>query len=150
MNKHPVPNNIAELGKKTRFNSEKAAECAKKSVEARAKRKVFRQTVREMLASVPKMSEGQLESLKKMGIENESPNVQMLIIAQVINLALKGDLNAVQMLASFAGEDATSIQLDAKLQVEREKIRAMEHTSASAVLPVVVRCADGAIEVREQ
>lgn len=141
---------IVELGKNTRFDGKKAAEYAKKSAETRAKRKAFRQTTREMLACAPKMSESQLESLKKMGIENESPNVQMLILAQVINLALKGDLNAVQMLASFAGEDAASLQLDAKLQVEREKIKAMEHNGGATVLPVIVQCADGSIEVREE
>ena len=95
------------------------------------------------------MSEAQLESLKKMGIENETPNVQTLILAQVVNLALKGDLSAVQMLASLAGEDAATTLGEEKLRVEREKIKAMENNGSAAARPVIVRRADGAIEVHD-
>lgn len=140
---------LVESSKKTRFSGERAVEMAKKSAKAREKRKALRQATREILSCAPKMSEAQLESLKKMGIENEAPNVQTLILAQVVNLALKGDLSAVQMLASLAGEDAATTLGEEKLRVEREKIKAMENNGSATARPVIVRRADGAIEVHD-
>ena len=140
---------LVERGRKTRFNGERAAKMGKKSAKAREKRKALQQATREILSCVPELSEAQLGNVRKIGIDNETPNVQTLILAQVVNLALKGDLGAVQMLASLAGEDAATTLVKEKLRVEREKIKAMENTGSTAARPVIVRRADGAIEVHD-
>lgn len=140
---------LVENSKKTRFNGERAVEMGKKSAKAREKRKALQQATREILSCVPELSEAQLGNVRKIGIDNETPNVQTLILAQVVNLALKGDLSAVQMLASLAGEDAATTLGREKLRVEREKIKAMENNGSAAARPVIVRRADGAIEVHD-
>lgn len=142
--------NFLESAKKTQFRGERAVEAAKKSAQAREKRKAIRTATQELLGCIPAMSQEQLGALKKMGIENKQPNVQTIILAQVAALALKGDLGAVQLLASFAGEDAATLANKERMRVEREKIKALKDTGVTAALPVIVRNADGSIEVRDE
>ena len=127
-----MPPAVAEAGRKTRFTTETARAANAKSREAHEHNKQLRSAAAALLSCTPEMGQEQLASLKRMGLNEKSPSVRMLIMAQLVNLSLKGDLGAIQMLASFAGEDAATLTNNTKFDLERQRIELERQKLASA------------------
>lgn len=80
-----------------------ASKGGKASVEARRKRKTFKEQT-ELLLSLPLKDKNAKSKLKKLGIDTENLDNQMAMLVVQLNKAMKGDMQSVTFFRDIVGE----------------------------------------------
>lgn len=87
----------------------------KASQEVRKKRKLMREQA-ELLLSLPLKDKEAKKKLRKMGVDAENQDNQMLIVLQLWRRAAAGDLEAMKLLIELMGEKAaTQVSISGEL-----------------------------------
>jgi hypothetical protein len=94
---------IIEIGKSTQFTSETAREAAEKSVEARERKRTFKEQLIEIL-DLPANKKDAGDLARFFGIPAEQINNRMAAVLAVFNRSLKGDPKAFEVIRDTAGE----------------------------------------------
>ena len=113
----------------TEFNSRTAVEAQKKSAQSRKRNTTLRKLGLQMLQTQIEVDEDTLESVKRLGFETDTPEVQMILLAKLGAIALHNDpdltMRATQLLMEITGNDVRSINAAEQREIERERL-AME------------------------
>ena len=96
-----------EAAKATRFNSETGSKAGQASGKARRLAANFREAAQAILNEEKNLKDAEGKVVGK-------TNGREALIKVVMNKAIKGDLNAINMLIRLAGEDVTKIEVTGK------------------------------------
>ena len=96
-----------EAGKATQFNSETGSKAGKASGKARRLAANFKEAAQAILNEEKNLKNADGEVVGK-------TNGREALIKVVTNKAIKGDLNAINLLIKLAGEDVTKIEVTGK------------------------------------
>lgn len=110
-NSQRSPNEVRENGRKG----------GKASGKARRERKALKESLEIILSHpIPKDAEGLKQTLKQYGIVNG--DYSQLLMATLVQKALKGDLRALQMVMDIISEDALTKTRIALIEAQTEKL----------------------------
>ena len=113
-------------GKNTRFHGEMAAENQRKATESRKRNTELRKLGLMFMNSTPDVSAATLQQLKQLGVKDQSPTLQMIMVARLGALIMSKDtkvaMQAMQMLMEITGTDSKSQTAAEKHRIERERL----------------------------
>lgn len=108
--------NLIPFNKRTESEQrEYAKKGGQKSGEVRRKRKAMKEQM-EMLLSLPFKSKKQLNFIKDLGIEEDNIDNQMALIVAMYGKALKGDVQAFNIIREVI-QDEKTIKDDDRVQI---------------------------------
>lgn len=158
----PSEKSLANLKKGRRFTADADDVLTKRAQsnggKARARNISMRKQGLQLLNAMPNVGEATLKQLKQLGMEDDDPTLQTLILARIGAMAIGKDsklaLQATQMLLEITGNDAKSITAAENHKIQRERIaldkERMERedaASAEETCAKIIIAADGGIEV---
>lgn len=85
----------------------------KKSGEVRRERKVMREQM-EMLLKLPPINAQAKQKIKELGIDEKEIDNQMLLMVTIFNKAIKGDIQAVNVVRELIGERIQQAEVQIK------------------------------------
>ena len=83
----------------------------KKSVESRRKRKALKEQM-ELLLTLPLTDERAKKQFESMGIDADNMNNQMAMVVKTYAQALKGNINAVNVIREIIGERVVEVNVN--------------------------------------
>ena len=83
----------------------------KKSVESRRKRKVLKEQM-ELLLTLPLTDERAKKQFESMGIDADNMDNQMAMVVKTYAQALKGNINAVNVIREIIGERVVEVNVN--------------------------------------
>lgn len=85
----------------------------KKSGEVRRERKAMREQM-EMLLKLPPINAQAKQKIKELGIDEKEIDNQMLLMVAIFNKAMKGDIQAVNVVRELIGERIQQAEVQIK------------------------------------
>lgn len=145
-------------GKKTQFKSgdEAAKISGAKGGKANGKTHSMRKLAQQMLAATPDVPESTLRSLRQLGLDADTPDLQTLILARIGALAIGKDaklaLQATQMFLEISGNDMRTLIAKEDRKIQRERLKMEREQMEKESQPEsegakIIFGADGGIEV---
>ncbi len=124
-----------EKGKATQFGNPIAArEAQKKSAASRKRNNTLRKLGRLMLTTPIDVSAEQLAALKRLGFEDDKPEVQMVLLGQLAAIALSNDpklaMQATDKLLEITGNDVFTLNADENRKIKRAELRLKQEKAA--------------------
>lgn len=131
-NPHPEPHpeNLKNFKKGEARTTELARKGQKKSVEAQAKKRTMRQWA-ELYGSLP-VKKGKIKDPKSgADIKDANPTLDGAILASAYSKAMKGDVRAMQFLATIKGE------FEEKVTVHTDPLASLTEEQLDAIIDAI-------------
>lgn len=131
-NPHPEPHpeNLKNFKKGEARTTELARKGQKKSVEAQAKKRTMRQWA-ELYGSLP-VKKGKIKDPKTgADIKDANPTLDGAILASAYSKAMKGDVRAMQFLATIKGE------FEEKVTVHTDPLSSLTEEQLDAIIDAI-------------
>lgn len=131
-NPHPEPHpeNLKNFKKGEARTTELARKGQKKSVEAQAKKRTMRQWA-ELYGSLP-VKKGKIKDPKTgADIKDANPTLDGAILASAYSKAMKGDVRAMQFLATIKGE------FEEKVTVHTDPLASLTEEQLDAIIDAI-------------
>ncbi len=100
------------------------------SGETRRKKKSMKQAMNTLL-SLPVTDDDNKEKLISLGIDPDDADNQMMVMATMMQKALKGNVSAAQFIASITGNVSMSESEREKIKLEKKRLKLEEKKSTS-------------------
>ena len=113
-------------GRKFRANDEATRQSAAKAAHAKHRNTRLRKLATEMLTATPETTEEMIRFLKRLGIDEDNPDLQTLMLARIGACAIGKEprvaMQAAQLLIELTGNDAKTVNAAADRALQRERL----------------------------